>query len=145
MEKYLNPLIAERESVCIISLLYCFIVIYFSLFTDWLHIVYWSTVLSDHFSVVLFYCDIFLFIYRLTSRCVVVYCSVWSFLCCIVLLWYIFVYLQIDFTMCSGLLFCLVMVLFFFGLSCFVFYFVFPPSVFSWRVSHLIFMVHVFK
>lgn len=41
---------------------------------------------------------------------------------------------KIDFTMCSGLLFCLVMVLFFFGWSCLVFYFVFPASMFSLRI-----------
>jgi hypothetical protein len=37
-----------------------------------------------------------LFIYRLTSRCVLVYCSVWSFLCCIVLLCYFFVFLKFN-------------------------------------------------
>lgn len=41
---------------------------------------------------------------------------------------------KIDFTLCSGLLFALVMVLFFFGLSCMTFYFIFPANVFAWRI-----------
>lgn len=41
---------------------------------------------------------------------------------------------KIDFTMCSGLLFALVMVLFFFAWSCLIFYLVFPANVFTWRI-----------
>lgn len=46
---------------------------------------------------------------------------------------------KIDFTMCSGMLFCLCMVLFFFGWSCLIFYFAFPANVFAWRIMDCVY------
>lgn len=46
---------------------------------------------------------------------------------------------KIDFTMCSGLLFALLMVLILFGWSCLIFYLVFPANVFAWRIMDCVY------
>ncbi|XP_071152449.1 protein lifeguard 2-like [Mytilus edulis] len=46
---------------------------------------------------------------------------------------------KIDFTLCSGLLFALVMVLIFFGISCMIFDFIFPADVFTWRIMDCVY------
>ncbi|XP_052093072.1 protein lifeguard 2-like [Mytilus californianus] len=46
---------------------------------------------------------------------------------------------KVDFTMCSGLLFALLMVLILFGWSCLIFYFVFPADVFAWRIMDCVY------